>query len=291
MVYVLLDGRIGNNLFQVAAAASLAGRNNCGFRVITGRYKTPDSAQLVRYLQQFRTNILRKVEITEEMPEKYSLYQEREFSYQPVEYKAGILLDGFFQSEKYFDRNIVLDLFEVDMDTKNYIQQKYGDLFREEITALHVRRGDYLKSSDNYAVCSYPYFRNAIRHIGQNKRYLVFSDDIAWCKKKFIGDNFIFSEGETAIVDLYMQSFCTNNIISNSSFSWWGAWLNKNPGKIVIAPEPWFGVAYRDKNTKDLIPESWIRMKNRTPLMYRLYGYFLWWKHRIDYFVKSKILK
>ena len=291
MVYVLLDGRIGNNLFQVAAAASLAGRNNCGFRVITGRYKTPDSAQLVRYLQQFRTNILRKVEITEEMPEKYSLYQEREFSYQPVEYKAGILLDGFFQSEKYFDRNIVLDLFEIDNDTKNYIQQKYGDLFREEITALHVRRGDYLKSSDNYAVCSYPYFRNAIRHIGQNKRYLVFSDDIAWCKKKFIGDNFIFSEGETAIVDLYMQSFCTNNIISNSSFSWWGAWLNKNPGKIVIAPEPWFGVAYRDKSTKDLIPESWIRMKNRTPLMYRLYGYFLWWEHRIDYFVKSKILK
>ena len=291
MVYVLLDGRIGNNLFQVAAAASLAGRNNCGFRVITGRYKTPDSAQLVRYLQQFRTNILRKVEITEEMPEKYSLYQEREFSYQPVEYKAGILLDGFFQSEKYFDRNIVLDLFEIDNDTKNYIQQKYGDLFREEITALHVRRGDYLKSSDNYAVCSFPYFRNAIRHIGQNKRYLVFSDDIAWCKKKFIGDNFIFSEGETAIVDLYMQSFCTNNIISNSSFSWWGAWLNKNPGKIVIAPEPWFGVAYHDKSTKDLIPESWIRMKNRTPLNYRLYGYFLWWKHRIDYFIKSKILK
>lgn len=291
MVYALLDGRIGNTLFQVAAAASLAHQNNTGFRIIPGTNYVPDSASLAQYLKKFEKNLLRKITIAGEMPVNTAVYKEKEFSYHPIPYSENIILDGFFQSEKYFMPEIVHDLFEIDPETRDYILSKYGHLLKDEITSIHVRRGDYLKSSDNYAICSRKYFRDAIRQIGKDKRFLITSDDIPWCKKTFRGNNFFFSEGETAVVDMYLQSMCTNNVISNSSFSWWGSYLNRNPGKTVIAPEPWFGPAYRSKSTRDLIPENWIRMKNRTPINNVIAGYLQWWKKRIRYFIKTKILK
>jgi hypothetical protein len=101
------------------------------------------------------------------------------------------------------------------------------------------------------------YYRNAIAEFSDDTRFLVFSDDIQWCKENFKGDNFHFIEGEKDYVDLYLMSLCNNNIIANSSFSWWGAWLNNTPNKKVIAPKQWFGKA-KQLNTKDLIPETWI---------------------------------
>ncbi|MBL7966764.1 MAG: alpha-1,2-fucosyltransferase [Prolixibacteraceae bacterium] len=289
MIHVLLDGRIGNNLFQIAAAASLAYNNNSDYKVIPGDYLTPGGKWLSEYLKQFETNILRKVPFTEQKPENPVIYKEKDFSYSPIPYSENLLMQGFYQSEKYFNPKIVQDLFEIDQNTKQHIFGKYGHLLKEEITSIHVRRGDYLKSSDNYAVCSYNYFRDAINYIGKDKKFLITSDDIAWCKSKFKGENFYFSEGESAIVDMYLQSMCTNNIISNSSFSWWGAWLNKNPNKIVIVPQPWFGIAFRNKNTRDLVPESWTKLTNKTPLVYRMAGYYIWWRKRIDYFYRNKI--
>lgn len=107
-----------------------------------------------------------------------------------------------------------------------------------------------------------PYFKNAISYFGKDKLYLIISDDIEWCKKNFKGNNFFFSEGESSIVDLYLQTMCNHNIISNSSFSWWGAWLNNNPEKIVIAPKNWFGKQMKDWNLQDLIPSEWERLPN-----------------------------
>lgn len=86
--------------------------------------------------------------------------------------------------------------------------------------------------------------------------YLIFSDDIAWCKKQFIGPQFEFAEGNSPVTDLALQISCEHNIIANSSFSWWGAYLNKNPGKRVIAPGKWFGPA-QPHDTRDLLPSSW----------------------------------
>ena len=291
MIYVLLDGRIGNNLFQIAAAASLAHANKSEFRIITGDYLTPDSGSLSQYLKKFEKNILRKVSFAGETPDNLTTFREKDFSYSPVPYSENMLMQGFYQSEKYFDPEVVRSLFEIDPETRRYIQRNYGHLFNGEITSIHVRRGDYLLSSDNYAVCSHGYFKNAVNFMGKDKKFLITSDDIPWCKKRFKGGNFIFSEGETAIVDMYLQSFCTHHIISNSSFSWWGAWLNPNPDKIVITPQPWFGIAFRNKNTRDLVPANWVKMQNKTPLMYRVAGYFIWWRKRIDYFYKNKIKK
>lgn len=291
MVYAILNGRLGNNLFQIATCASLAAKNKTEFCIFPGEYITPppENLSLIDYVKKFDKTILRKVKTTPERPDYSVLYQERNFSYDEIPFEENMMIDGFFQSEKYFVPEVVHDLFEIDPVTKNYIDEKYGHLFKEEITALHVRRGDYFGNVDNHPICTLNYFRKAIEHIGKNKRFLVFSDDIEWCKKQFRGGHFYFAENESSIVDIYLQSYCTNNIISNSSFSWWGAWLNTNPDKIVIAPDPWFGVAYQNKDTKDLIPEGWIRVKNKMPLHLSLYGYYLWYDKRIKYFMDTKI--
>ena len=92
-----------------------------------------------------------------------------------------------------------------------------------------------------------------------------------WCKKHFKGQNYVFADkGNSMLEDFYLQSLAANNIISNSSFSWWGAWLNMNPDKKVFYPSPWFGPHYSHYDTSDLCPNSWIPLPNRTPLRYQL---------------------
>jgi hypothetical protein len=93
------------------------------------------------------------------------------------------------------------------------------------------------------------------------KKFYVFSDDIEWCKN-FFSDilDFEFISGNNEIRDLYLMSSCENNIIANSSFSWWGAWLNKNPNKKVIAPSVWFGPAKKNVITEDLYCKNWIKL-------------------------------
>ena len=121
---------------------------------------------------------------------------------------------------------------------------------------MHVRRGDYLKFKDTHPPCSVEYYNQAISSFSESSIFLVISDDIEWCKENFLGDKFYFVEGNEDYIDLYLMSLCKNNIIANSSFSWWAAWLNRNKEKIVIAPEKWFGneVQY---NTDNLLPSSW----------------------------------
>ena len=87
-------------------------------------------------------------------------------------------------------------------------------------------------------------------------RFVVFSDDINWCKEAFKNKNFTFIEDEKDYIDLHMMSLCKHNIIVNSTFSWWGAWLNTNPNKIVIAPKVWFGSSSHE-DSKDVIPNDW----------------------------------
>jgi hypothetical protein len=104
------------------------------------------------------------------------------------------------------------------------------------------------------------YYQEAMKHFDDDTLFVVFSDDIDWCKSVFKGDNFIFITNEQDYVDLYLMSLCKNNIIANSSFSWWGSWLNKNEGKKVIAPSKWFGRAYSDWDTNDIYTKNMIKL-------------------------------
>lgn len=140
------------------------------------------------------------------------------------------------------------------------MQEKYGSLLKEDVCSINVRRGDYLNCSDYHPVCSLEYFNQAIDRIGRDKQFLITSDDLPWCKENFIGDHFHFADRTVPEENLYLQALCTNNIISNSTFSWWGAWLNPNVNKKVIAPKVWYGPQAADLNTQDLLPDSWIQI-------------------------------
>jgi hypothetical protein len=274
MVYVNLKGRLGNNLFQLAAASSLAHLHNTDFAAIVTDYwcSEPDHCYLEDYLKQFKTNILSNVHFTSTIPKGLKEFNEQNSSFSPISFQKEILLNGWFQSEKYFVDSVVRELFNIDQKNYDYIKGKYGHLLLSDntITSIHVRRGDYLKLPHQYSICSMRYFEKAIDLIGRDKKYMIISDDINWCKRHFRGPNFYFVENESPLIDLYLQAFCTNNIISNSTFSWWGAWLNKNPDKLVVAPTPWVGKFHKHVSTKDLIPEKWIQIKNPLEVKYKL---------------------
>ena len=140
------------------------------------------------------------------------------------------------------------------------MNEKYKSLFNKNTVSLHIRRGDYVNLSDHHLLLDISYYKNAVNMFKNIEKVVVFSDDIEWCKENLDIKNTEFIENETDIVDLYLMSQCTHNIIANSSFSWWGAWLNKNDNKKVIAPKKWFGPKRNDLNDKDIIPETWIRI-------------------------------
>lgn len=261
-VYISLMCRIGNLLFQIAAAASLAKKHNCKLVAIPSNYwaPEPDNCYLSEYIEPFQDTILRHISFSDKQPDRYKLYTEPYFHYSPIPFKDGIYLHGLFQSEKYFDKEYVRELFSIDPATKDYIEEKYGYLSERNITSINVRRGDYLKHQESHPVCSLDYYYKAIEQIGSRESFLICSDDITWCKENFKGDNFFFVEHVSPVIDLYVQTMCTNNIISNSTFSWWGAWLNPYPDKIVIAPKRWFGPEKEYLQTHDLLPDEWIRL-------------------------------
>ena len=262
MVYSTLTDRIGNLLFQIAAGASLAKKHNTNYQGCIIDKFVPEGITLAEYIEQYKENILRKVNMSSGIPKESVEYIQPTFSYSPITYFENIRLSGYFQSEKFFDKKLVAELFSIDDKSKKHIEESYGEIFKNEIISINVRRGDYLKRPLRQPICEMPYFKKAINYFGRDKRYLIISDDIEWCKKKFIGDNYLFIDDEPPVIDLYLQTYCTHNIISNSTFSWWGAWLNPNVNKIVVAPKNWFGVQMKELDTKDLIPDNWVRVAN-----------------------------
>ena len=126
------------------------------------------------------------------------------------------------------------------------------------MVSVHVRRGDYTKLQDHHPLCTVEYYEKAMAMF-KDHSFLVFSNDIEWCKENIKGPRVMYSEEESAAKDLQLMASCDHNIIANSSFSWWGAWLNDNQNKKVIAPSNWFGPTC-DHSSKDIVPETWIRI-------------------------------
>ena len=288
MLHIHLKGRLGNNLFQIAAGASLAKANGDAFCVsVPDKANDPGLSTSFAELINLQKTILRKVEVREEWNTQQATYSEKQFNYGPIPYQQEMSISGYFQSEKYFDKQFVRELFAIDEETKNYILGKYGEILSQDVTSIHIRRGDYLKNIDVHPICSMDYFRQAIRVIGKEKPFLIVSNDIEWCKKQFKGENFYFAENESAVVDLYLQSLCANNIISNSSFSWWGAWLNANPEKKVLVPDPWFGISTKNMDSSDLIPEGWAKVPNRMPVYLQTFAILRKAKRDLYHFLKK----
>lgn len=189
-------------------------------------------------------------------------YQEKNCNYDPqVLQRDPAYLTGYFQSEKYF-----MDVEEQvrraftfsegiwkgqDEEIKRKMQNFLGQIQGCESVSVHVRRGDYLEKEEIYGgICTEAYYKSAIEYMQRKRkesRFFLFSNDPEWVREwvnaNYRGDNrFVIIEGtqeETGYLDLFLMSRCKNHIIANSSFSWWGAWLDENPRKRVIAPAKW----------------------------------------------------
>lgn len=175
-----------------------------------------------------------------------------------IEYK------GFWQTDKYFRsiRKDVLKQFQFDAKLINeHTRGCVEKIIAEESVSLHIRRGDYMHEPFRLT-CDKDYYNNAIAYIKSkisNPHFYVFSDDQDYVKSSFQLDNVTFVDWNhktDSWQDMYLMSKCNHNIIANSSFSWWGAWLNTYPNKIVIAPKIWFVGSYNE----DIIPADWLRI-------------------------------
>jgi len=181
--------------------------------------------------------------------------------------KGNIYLDGFWQNENYFKdiEQIIREdfIFKSAPDEAN--SQTLKHINEVSAVSIHFRRGDYITNKlavDHHGICEPDYYLNAINKINKTvdePHFFIFSDDITWVKENFntMGNTTFVSHNsaENGIEDMRLMAACKHNIIANSSFSWWGAWLNINPHKTVIAPKKWF------KNLEtDVIPSSWLKI-------------------------------
>lgn len=174
--------------------------------------------------------------------------------------------DGYWQNKKYLfkvESKIKEELVPTEYE-KGILYTKYPFL-QEECVSLHVRRSDYLNLPNHYYTLDKEYYQNAIDLVGRDKKIVVFSDDIDWCKANFGNVEYISAPSH---IDLYAMSLCSHNIIANSTFSFWGAFLNQNKNKKVVAPKNWFKKDYsllisdfkNEDCSSDLILENWKRI-------------------------------
>lgn len=189
------------------------------------------------------------------------------------QYDASIFADasskyyvGYWQNEQYFSelRNELLESFSYKKALSQNNLKLFGEIERSNSVAIHVRRGDYVGHEFLGGICTDHYYQKAIEKIEEsieNPTYFVFSNDIPWCKSNLALSQAYFSEqnvGQSSVIDLHLMSHCKHNIIANSTFSWWGAWLNRNTKKIVIAPSKWIKSSTYDDST--MVPPSWLKI-------------------------------
>jgi hypothetical protein len=257
MISCKLAGGLGNYMFQIGAAASLAKEVDTTF-VVDNR----DIMQAHNNVSLYTNNWFRK--ITFGIPTVEYIWEEGpQFEYDKLPLQNNLKLVGHFQSHKYLNREVIVSLYNIDdliaemCNNSETISSTLQKITQSDSVSIHVRRGDYLNLPLHHPTCTIEYYQSAIETVGTAKEYFVFSDDYEWCVRHFHTATVV--HGFADWVDLYFMSKCKNNIIANSSFSWWGAWLNNNQDKRIIAPSVWFGPA-KEFNTKDLLPMEWIRI-------------------------------
>lgn len=264
MIYAYLMGGLGNQMFIIATALSY-GFDTLQETVFSN--KTNENMNGVTKRETYENTFLSKLKRINRP--QWKVFSENGFNYRKiVQVDTNIILFGYFQSARYFNhhKDGIINYF-MEYYNNEPFQNKMKtifDKFNGKTVSLHIRRTDYLNHIDTHPVQSIEYYINAIKQLdfSPDEEYtiLIFSDDIEWCKNneqlKNITKNVYFSN-EDELTELYMMSKCNHNIICNSSFSWWGAYLNKNPDKKIVAPKQWFGKAgpvdWSDIYTEDMI--------------------------------------
>lgn len=238
-------GRMGNQMFIIATTIAYALREGSEYHI---PFKSGRRDQFDCYFPHLCFHL---------DTSQYQIIKEQQFGiHSPlpiIDPDQNYKLQGYFQSEKYF-KNYRREIFEA------FLIPRYPT--QPNLVSIHIRRGDYVNLSRKHPLVDLAYVKDAMNHFRDHSHtfFLVFSDDIQWCKENLVGDRIDYWMDPDPIESMSMMASCRHNIISNSTFSWWGAWLNQNSDKIVIAPKQWFGQQYQDRvlQTRDMIPENWI---------------------------------
>lgn len=288
MIYIRLYGGLGNQMFQYAFGFSLSQKYNKPLVIETNYFNentklcSPRSFELNVYniesdnskfpyysYHKILVKLLKSFPVTN-IFFKTKYFPEKSFSYSDITInpKKDYFLDGYWQSYKYFDiyREELLRIFsQISIDEINSALSE--TISKSKSVSVHIRRGDYVTNkiaSTHHGTCSVEYYQLAINYFQSRHTdcsFFVFSDEPAWAKENIsfpLNSTFInHNTGKSSYLDMYLMSKCKHNIIANSSFSWWGGWLNRNPEKVVIAPKKWFN---SNVDTSDLLPETWIRL-------------------------------
>lgn len=279
-IRIKLSGGLGNQMFQFATGYSVARKNDVKLSLDLRRFtrrqdhngfelqKVFDIHSKVNFLDSSLffclinvKELLHKIDIT------YSKFNEPHFHYtnKILNISKHSKLNGYWQSELYFkdytEEIKKIFSFSTQLDEKNL--SIANEIKQNNSISIHIRRGDYLLiNNSNHNTDLKKYYLRAIQNTSKfysSPKYFIFTDDPIWVSKNFTLDYsskiININQGERSFLDMYLMSLCKSNIIANSSFSWWGAWLNDNKNKVVYAPKNWF----KNKKicTEDLIPKSW----------------------------------
>jgi hypothetical protein len=291
MIIVKIIGGLGNQMTQYAAGRNLSIINSTVLKLDTSafeKYKlhsysldvfrlteniaTKAECDSIRFEKRSLPEILiRKILCKPRRTKKsYILEDNYKFDAGILSLKGDLYLDGYWGSEKYFSS--IKDILMADFTLKNGMNQANADIYNKirsvNSVSYHIRRGDYVSNPETKAfhgVDLKKYYTDAVELIRQktvNPHFFIFSDEPKWVYENFKGE-FEFTvvdcnTGRTGYEDMRLMSACNHNITANSSFSWWGAWLNPKPDKIVITPKKWWNAP--SMNATDHIPESWISL-------------------------------
>ncbi len=290
MILIALKGGLGNQMFQYALGRTISLKNNDTLSLDTGglsrandvgdiyrpfalnafairaQVATPEEVQSLKYPHGALSKLCRRFE--------FKVLLRRHVGFEPsiLAKRGDLYLDGYWQSPKYFEaiRTTLLEDFTLLSPMSGSAESIANRMHVSTSVSVHIRRGDYVanqKVAASYGPCTELYYKRAvaeiIKHI-PNPTWFIFSDDIDWVKDTLtFPGTVIYVSGEAANdqEELLLMAACAHNIIANSSFSWWGAWLNQNPEKVVIAPSPWFDT--RPQDHADLLPSSWIQVPKK----------------------------
>lgn len=230
-----MGGRLGNTMFGIASTIGIAVANGMAYTFPEWKYQHGFEKKLPNFRVEPEVKII-----------------EEQYNYEKITLNNHSItnLVGYFQSEKYWShcKNEVLYYFEFKEEIKRQLKYIWNDVLAQRPIAIHVRRGDYLTLPEFHPVLPLDYYNKAISQFDHNQKFIVFSDDIEWCKKHFLTDKFYFANG-SEIEDMCLMSMCNGHIIANSSFSWWGHYLSGS--QTCIAPKQLFGEALKNHDTKD----------------------------------------
>ena len=257
-----IRGRLGNQMFQVAATLSLAWDNDAQalfpeLAVDNQEWNFSLNREIFFSALNFQDPV---------SPKEYTFREHRHFVYRPIRYRKNMLLDGYFQSEKYFRKykDRICELFQPSSEIKTYLLENYQSIIEHPNTvAIHLRA--YELESKNLSKC-FPFLKEtfylkAAEHFPSDALFVIFSDRPMWAKEMLKNFNrpHVFIENESYYHDFYLMSFCKHQILSPSSFGWWAAYLNKNKDKLVVCPDPWYSRISRH-DSSSVIPEGWIKL-------------------------------